>query len=84
MTANADSAQERQEFLRNAALRNTLLVAEAYQGTPFSGEGSRICVGCGKEISKERLGANPKAIRCCLCQDEFVAKHPMLLAKEKR
>ena len=61
-----DVAQAREDELRADALANRRCAKE----TPAYMDGARVCLVCVDPISRQRLEANPDAVRCAACQQE--------------
>jgi RNA polymerase-binding transcription factor DksA len=53
---------------------NAIEALEAARGRLVSGVGG-ICVDCEEDIAIERLRANPAALRCRACQEQYEATH---------
>jgi phage/conjugal plasmid C-4 type zinc finger TraR family protein len=62
MTDIVDEAQEREEEIRDAALRRRRVTVY--------GPASPICKSCGDKIEKARRKAVPNTNRCTFCQEQ--------------
>lgn len=60
-----DRASELEQLFRDEAIANARST-EVEQ--PDEVDGVRYCLGCGCEISTQRLEARPNAVRCASCQ----------------
>lgn len=65
----ADRTQEIDEVYQNAAMRSHQ--ARRSAGAHILTSVTHHCVDCEKTIPKERMKANPAAIRCLKCQNKF-------------
>lgn len=68
MTDEADRAQAREERDRAEAIERAAAPASE---TPFEIEGVRVCLDCFDPIARQRLAANPAAVRCVDCQNDY-------------
>ncbi|MCG9755019.1 TraR/DksA C4-type zinc finger protein [Shewanella insulae] len=60
-----DRASDLEQCFRDDAIANARQVATE---VPDEVDGVRYCLGCGCDISKQRLEARPNAVRCASCQ----------------
>lgn len=66
MTDQFDKAQELEEQHRQIALANRPV--HQVEAPDEDEDGNRYCLTCGAFISKQRLDAQPNAVRCVFCQ----------------
>jgi phage/conjugal plasmid C-4 type zinc finger TraR family protein len=64
---DGDRAQQREEFIRGAALSATRLKVT----TALARAGAADCVDCDDPIPEDRRKALPSAKRCVGCQEDF-------------
>lgn len=69
MSDDADLAAPVEQRQRDEAIARQAQKSAARE-TPFEVEGTRVCLGCFEPIKKNRLKANPYAVRCTECQND--------------
>lgn len=70
MTDLFDDAQALEQEIRDRALAKQLASRRAEQPDQDQ-QVNRFCLGCGEQIARERLDAEPEAVRCVPCQSDI-------------
>jgi phage/conjugal plasmid C-4 type zinc finger TraR family protein len=76
---DADAAQRREEYARNAAVE----AARRSAAKILAGNGTDFCTDCDSFISVERRKAMPSATRCIDCQEIHEAEERTLRMRGK-
>lgn len=79
-----DATHQEQIYLTNSLMnreQERLRVLEHLSACP---DGPRMCLDCGDPISFQRIRANPEALRCVACQEEWEDSDGIHLSRSKQ